>query len=63
VIFLYTHPLTLRKVHKLESGILFVLIYREQLKEKLNAAGIPMALYPMPLNRQPAVADAHVIIC
>ena len=38
-------------------------IYREQLKEKLNAAGIPMALYPMPLNRQPAVADAHVIIC
>lgn len=33
---------------------------REALQEKLKAAGIPTAVhYPIPLNKQPAVADAH----
>lgn len=34
---------------------------RAQLQESLKAAGIPTAVhYPIPLNRQPAVADANV---
>ena len=34
---------------------------REQVQEQLKAAGIPTAVhYPIPLNKQPAVADAHV---
>jgi len=34
---------------------------REQVLEKLKAAGIPTAVhYPIPLNKQPAVADAEV---
>ena len=34
---------------------------REQVQEKLKAAGIPTAVhYPIPLNKQPAVADAAV---
>ncbi len=34
---------------------------RDQVQEKLKAAGIPTAVhYPIPLNRQPAVADATV---
>ena len=33
---------------------------REQVQERLKAAGIPTAVhYPIPLNKQPAVADAH----
>jgi UDP-2-acetamido-2-deoxy-ribo-hexuluronate aminotransferase len=33
---------------------------RDALQEKLNAAGIPTAIhYPIPLNKQPAVADAE----
>ena len=33
---------------------------REELQEKLKAAGIPTAVhYPIPLNKQPAVADEH----
>lgn len=34
---------------------------REQVQEQLKAAGIPTAVhYPIPLNKQPAVADARV---
>lgn len=34
---------------------------RDQVQAKLNAAGIPTAVhYPIPLNKQPAVADANV---
>ena len=34
---------------------------REQVQAKLKAAGIPTAVhYPIPLNKQPAVADANV---
>jgi UDP-2-acetamido-2-deoxy-ribo-hexuluronate aminotransferase len=34
---------------------------REHVQEKLKAAGIPTAVhYPIPLNKQPAVADANV---
>ena len=34
---------------------------REQVQEQLKAAGIPTAVhYPIPLNKQPAVANAHV---
>ena len=34
---------------------------REQVQEQLKAAGIPTAVhYPIPINKQPAVADAHV---
>ena len=36
---------------------------REQLQERLNEAGIPTAVhYPIPLNRQPAVSNAEVIL-
>ena len=35
--------------------------HREQVQAKLKAAGIPTAVhYPIPLNKQPAVADANV---
>jgi UDP-2-acetamido-2-deoxy-ribo-hexuluronate aminotransferase len=34
---------------------------RAQIQEKLKVAGIPTAVhYPIPLNRQPAVADINV---
>lgn len=34
--------------------------HRDQVQEQLKAAGIPTAVhYPIPLNRQPAVADIH----
>ncbi|WP_120971583.1 DegT/DnrJ/EryC1/StrS family aminotransferase [Comamonas sp. lk] len=34
---------------------------REQVQEQLKAVGIPTAVhYPIPLNKQPAVADVHV---
>lgn len=36
---------------------------REQVQEQLKAAGIPTAVhYPIPLNKQPAVADADVYL-
>ena len=36
---------------------------RDVLQEKLKSAGIPTAVhYPIPLNKQPAVADAAVIL-
>lgn len=36
---------------------------REQVQEKLRAAGIPTAVhYPIPLNKQPAVADPNAIL-
>lgn len=36
---------------------------REQVQERLKAAGIPTAVhYPIPLNKQPAVADATVTL-
>ena len=36
---------------------------RDQLQEKLNAAGIPTAIhYPLPLNRQPAVAQPNAYL-
>lgn len=36
---------------------------RQQVQEQLKAAGIPTAVhYPIPLNKQPAVADAHVYL-
>lgn len=36
---------------------------REQVQERLKAAGIPTAVhYPIPLNKQPAVADAAALL-
>ncbi|WP_436899124.1 DegT/DnrJ/EryC1/StrS family aminotransferase [Acinetobacter gyllenbergii] len=36
---------------------------REEVQEKLKAQGVPTAVhYPIPLNKQPAVADASVIL-
>ncbi|MCB1974447.1 MAG: DegT/DnrJ/EryC1/StrS family aminotransferase [Burkholderiaceae bacterium] len=36
---------------------------REQVQERLKAAGVPTAVhYPIPLNKQPAVADATVTL-
>lgn len=36
---------------------------REQVQAKLKAAGVPTAVhYPIPLNRQPAVADANAVL-
>ncbi|MDZ4190373.1 MAG: DegT/DnrJ/EryC1/StrS family aminotransferase, partial [Hydrogenophaga sp.] len=36
---------------------------REQVQKSLAAAGIPTAVhYPIPLNKQPAVADAQVVL-
>lgn len=36
---------------------------RERVQARLEAAGIPTAIhYPLPLNRQPAVADLHAIL-
>ena len=36
---------------------------REQVQKKLKEAGIPTAVhYPIPLNKQPAVADGHVVL-
>ena len=34
---------------------------RDQIQKVLSEAGVPTAVhYPIPLNKQPAVADAHV---
>lgn len=36
---------------------------REQIQEKLKTAGIPTAVhYPIPLNKQPAVADVNAVL-
>lgn len=36
---------------------------RSQVQERLSAAGVPTTVhYPLPLNRQPAVADAHAML-
>src|SRR5690606_9043114 len=36
--------------------------HRDEVQEKLKAQGIPTAVhYPIPLNKQPAVADANAV--
>ena len=37
--------------------------YRSEVQEKLKAQGVPTAVhYPIPLNKQPAVADANAVL-